>query len=105
MTRSTKQRAALRAAVIAAVFAAVASGIGATVLPSSTVASVVPDHPLTLRIGTNDGDDGPMAASIQEFVRQVDEVSEGSIVVEPVWRAGGEDPHRDWDQVVARMVE
>ena len=41
--------------------------------------------------------------AIEEFARQVDERSGGQIVIEPVWRAAGEDPD-DWDQAVARMV-
>ena len=75
-------------------------GVGVRVAPAATV----PSEPLTLRIGTNDGDDAPAAASIEEFASQVDALSGGAVAIEPAWRAGGPDPHQDWDQVVARMV-
>ena len=58
---------------------------------------------LTLRIGTDDEPGLPAANAIMEFARQVDDRSNGRIVIEPVWHAGGEDPD-DWDQAVARMV-
>jgi ABC-type glycerol-3-phosphate transport system substrate-binding protein len=45
--------------------------------------------PLTLRIGTDDGTGVPAADQIEEFVRQVKALSDGQIVVEPVWHAEG----------------
>ncbi|MEP6660919.1 MAG: TRAP transporter substrate-binding protein DctP [Acidimicrobiales bacterium] len=73
---------------------------------SNTVAKQVaePVAPVTLRIGTNDPDDAPTAAAIEEFARQVDDGSGGTMHVEPVWRAAGDPPPDDWDQAVARMV-
>ncbi len=59
--------------------------------------------PITLSIGTDDAPGRPAADQIEEFVRQVDELSHGDLQVEPRWQAGGEG-NADWDQVVARMV-
>ena len=60
-------------------------------------------EPVTLRVGTDD-DPGVLAADqIEEFARQVDELSGGELQIEPVWRSGGYDI-ADWDQVVARMA-
>src|SRR5215217_484677 len=58
--------------------------------------------PVTLRIGTNDDPGKPGAAQIEEFSRQVQELSKGQVRIEPVWRAAGDAD--DWDQVVARRV-
>lgn len=58
--------------------------------------------PLVLRIGTDDHQGKPASDQIEEFARQVEELSEGSIVIEPVWHSAGDGP--DWDQRVARMV-
>lgn len=60
-------------------------------------------EPVTLRIGTYEVADTPTGAAIEEFARQVDDLSGGEIRIEPVWNAPGYDQH-DWDQVVARMV-
>jgi TRAP-type C4-dicarboxylate transport system substrate-binding protein len=61
--------------------------------------------PITLRIGTNDPDDAPdVPTMLNDFARHVDELSDGSITVEPVWRAAGDPAPDDWDQTVARMV-
>ncbi len=59
---------------------------------------------LVLQIGTNDPADSPTAPAILEFAEQVDELSVGAIVVEPVWRAAGDPVPDDWDQVVAARV-
>lgn len=59
--------------------------------------------PVTLTIGTDDTDDRLAASLIREFAQQVAEVSGGSVVIEPVWRAAGAN-QADWDQKVARMV-
>ncbi len=59
--------------------------------------------PLVLTMGTNDPQGRPSADQVEEFARQVDELSDGTIRVEPQWRAGGEGV-TDWDQRVARMV-
>lgn len=58
---------------------------------------------VTLRIGTDDDQGRPGADAIREFAGQVEELSEGKIVIEPVWKAAGEGV-RNWDQRVARMV-
>jgi TRAP-type C4-dicarboxylate transport system substrate-binding protein len=61
--------------------------------------------PVTLRIGTDDDPGRPGGAQIQEFARQVQELSKGQVRIEPVWQAAGEQGKtEDWDQVVARKV-
>ncbi|MDQ1058499.1 TRAP-type C4-dicarboxylate transport system substrate-binding protein [Arthrobacter globiformis] len=57
----------------------------------------------TLRIATDDEPGRPAAAQIEEFSRQVKELSGGRVLIEPVWKAVGEDKD-DWDQAVARGV-
>ena len=59
--------------------------------------------PITLRVGTDDGPGRPAADQISEFASQVKQLSDGAIIIEPVWQADGPQ-HRDWDQLVARMV-
>jgi TRAP-type C4-dicarboxylate transport system substrate-binding protein len=61
-------------------------------------------EPVTLRLGTNDPSGQATAAAIEEFARQADELSNGRISIEPVWRAAGDPSPDDWDQAVARMV-
>lgn len=78
-----------------------------SVAPSSGLkeAPADPVVRVTLRIGTNDPADAPdVPLMLSEFARQVDELSSGSMQVEPVWRAAGEPAPDDWDQAVARMV-
>lgn len=57
----------------------------------------------TLRIGTDDEPGRPAADQIDEFARQVTAMSDGHIVIEPVWNADGPG-HDDADQRVAHMV-
>ena len=57
----------------------------------------------TLRIATDDTSDRPAGAQIEEFARQAKELSGGKVLIEPVWKAVGEDTD-DWDQAVARKV-
>ena len=57
----------------------------------------------TLRIATDDDPDRPGAAQIEEFARQVKELSGGKLLIEPVWKAVGHDKD-DWDQAVAQAV-
>lgn len=70
----------------------------------STVGVVSDSEVLELRLGTNDADDSPTAVAIREFARHVDELSAGSIIIEPVWRAAGDPAPDDWDQAVASIV-
>jgi C4-dicarboxylate-binding protein DctP len=62
------------------------------------------DAPVTLRMGTDDMPGLPAADQIEEFARQVDELSQGRLVIESAWNAAGESGGDDWDQKVARMV-
>lgn len=63
-----------------------------------------PSPPLSLRIGTDDYPGRVSAASIEEFARRVETLSDGQLLIEPVWHAGGDPSPDDADQVVARMV-
>ena len=60
--------------------------------------------PVILRIGTDDSPGRPAADQIGEFARQVEELSDGGVRIEPVWNAAGDTGEDDWDQKVARMV-
>ena len=59
--------------------------------------------PVALQIGIADPAGRPGSNQIDEFVRQVEERSDGRVRVEPVYQAVGEGT-RDWDQEVARLV-
>lgn len=62
--------------------------------------------PVTLRLGTHDGESSPTGSVVRDFARRVQESSGGELIVEPVYRAGSADglEERDWDQRVARRV-
>lgn len=60
-------------------------------------------RPVTLRIGTDDEPGRPAAEVISDFARRVHALSGGQLVVEPVWKAVGQDVE-DWDQAVARLL-
>jgi TRAP-type C4-dicarboxylate transport system substrate-binding protein len=106
MTTSTRRRG-LRAVVSLSALTVGAGGFGGTFAP--TAVATTPEATVTLRIGTNDGEDGPMAVPINEFARQVEELSGGAMRIEPVWNAGPPDTptigeYIAWDQFVARRV-
>jgi TRAP-type C4-dicarboxylate transport system substrate-binding protein len=44
--------------------------------------------PVTLRLAVSDEQGYPSEANVQEFIEQVDKLSNGEITVEPVWNAG-----------------
>ena len=101
----SRRRTASFLVTLAGATLGLASIASATASPPAT--TIAPE--LTLRIGTDDrpSDDGPdrvTVVEIEEFARRVDDLSGGRIEIEPVWAAGGTDPHPEWDQVVARMV-
>jgi hypothetical protein len=58
---------------------------------------------VVLRLGTADTPGRPGSAQIEEFGRQVEQLSGDKIRIEPVWEAAGPAPD-DWDQQVARLV-
>jgi len=98
----TMKRAGLAAAAISVTMmmslSACAGGAGG----ASSKAGGDP-APVTLRIGTADEPGLPGADAIEEFARQVREISDGHLLIEPVWQAAGVGAD-DWDQQVARMV-
>ena len=61
------------------------------------------EPPIVLKIGTNDSPGRPAADQIEEFAARVADLSEGKILIEPVWRVGGMNAP-NWDQMVARQV-
>ena len=64
-------------------------------------------RPVTIRLGYYEGPGSEPTDHIEEFARQVGELSDGQLRIEPVWNAtGGEDGRAvdDWDQVVARKI-
>jgi TRAP-type C4-dicarboxylate transport system substrate-binding protein len=97
MTRTRTSRSVLAAAVGSLLLVACASEAATGDKAGAGGA------PVTLRLGTEDDPGRPGAEQIQEFARQVQQLSEGRLLIEPVWDANG-DQSDDWDQVVARMV-
>lgn len=60
-------------------------------------------EPIRLRLGTDDGPGRPGSLQVEEFARQVAELSDGGMIIDPVWHAAGQSVD-DWDQLVARQV-
>lgn len=87
-------------ASIALGLTAVVPSAGCTAPAASPAAS---EPARVLRIATDDEPGRPAADQIEEFSRQVKERSGGQLLIEPVWKAVGEDKD-DWDQAVARRV-
>lgn len=61
------------------------------------------EPPLVLEIGTNDFPGRVAAEQIEKFAETVAKLSEGLLLIEPVWRVGGENVTH-WDQEVSRQV-
>jgi TRAP-type C4-dicarboxylate transport system substrate-binding protein len=59
--------------------------------------------PVVLTMGTNDPPGRTASNQIEEFARNVAELTDGAVVVEPQFVVGGENTP-GWDQVVARRV-
>jgi TRAP-type transport system periplasmic protein len=83
-------------------FAAILAGAACSPPPASPQ-STEPQQTRILRIATDDEPGRPAADQIEEFARQVKELSGGTLLIEPLWKAVGEDKD-DWDQAVARGV-
>jgi TRAP-type C4-dicarboxylate transport system substrate-binding protein len=58
---------------------------------------------LVLRLASPDPADGDTAAPIRHFVDEVDQLSDGTVRIKPVWDVTPEGT-RDWDQVTAQTV-
>jgi TRAP-type transport system periplasmic protein len=83
-------------------FAAILAGAACSP-PAASPQSTEPQQTRTLGIATDDEPGRPAADQIEEFARQVKELSGGTLLIEPLWKAVGEDKD-DWDQAVARGV-
>lgn len=59
--------------------------------------------PTVLQLGTPDAPNQGAAPIVTEFASRVEELSGGTLRIEPVWQAGGENVP-NWDQEVARLV-
>lgn len=70
--------------------------------PTQAVITAKPS-PKVLHVGTQDDANVPTRSQIEEFAQQVHDLSNGGLVVEPVYRAGG-DGQGGWDQRVAQRV-
>jgi TRAP-type C4-dicarboxylate transport system substrate-binding protein len=78
-------------------------GASAAATQAADKAGAIP-APVTLRLGT-EGDEGtPVAEQIKVFADLVGELSGGMVVIQPVWKANGDDNQHGWDQAVARKV-
>lgn len=98
-----KAHTASGAALAAALVVTGCSG-GATSEIQQDAAAGTAGASLVLRVGTDDFPGRPSADQIEEFGRQVADLSEGSISIEPVWQAVGTGYRPDWDQQVARLA-
>ena len=93
----------LRAVAIVAVATALLAGACSGPPSDQQGVSPAPAVPITLRIGTDDDPDRPAADQINHSAADVDEISHGQLVIEPVWHAAGDNPGA-WDQRVAHLV-
>jgi TRAP-type C4-dicarboxylate transport system substrate-binding protein len=59
-------------------------------------------EPVTLRLGTNDDEGAPTTAMIDAFAERVRELSDGAVLIEPVYAPVPPGPN--WDQRVAGLV-
>ncbi len=62
-----------------------------------------PTGPIVLRVATDDESGRPTTAMIEAFAREVQQRSDGALVIEPAYEAAGL-AVPDWDQQVARLV-
>lgn len=60
--------------------------------------------PVVLTMGTEDPQGQPASNQIEEFARQVDVLTDGTVRIEPRFRALGDIDVPAWDQEVARLV-
>ena len=65
--------------------------------PATTLAA---DPPVTLRFAVADGDSSPSSAYVRAFLQEVAVRSGGSVTLDPIWTAGGD----DFEQGVTRML-
>lgn len=78
----------------------VASGCSAPPAPPAPTSGAA-EQTKTLTVATDDEPGRPTAAQIEEYARQVKELSGGKLLIEPLWKAVGDDMD-DWDQAVGR---
>lgn len=104
-TRRSHLTAALTAAVLTSALAACSSSASEQEKSSSAKPATYTGDAVTLTIGTDDSPGVPSADQIQHFARQVADLSDGKITIEPRWHAEGNGHPTDWDQAVAAMVQ
>ncbi len=63
-----------------------------------------PTGPIVLRVATDDESGRPTTAMIEAFAREVQQRSDGALVIEPAYEAAGMAVGSHWDQQVARLV-
>lgn len=68
----------------------VASGCSAPASPPASTSGAA-EQIRTLTVATDDEPGRPSAAQIEEYARQVKELSGGKLLIEPVWKAVGDD--------------
>ena len=95
--KSTTMHRIVALAATAATFGAACGGDASSAEKSGGEAT-----PLTLRLGTVEGQEFPYAPYVDEFVRSVEETSGGSIDVEVAWEAVPWNPESE--QTLATMV-
>jgi TRAP-type C4-dicarboxylate transport system substrate-binding protein len=101
----SKLTTALTAAVLTSALAACSSSASEGEEPSGARSATYSGDAVTLTIGTDDSPGVPSADQIQHFAKQVAQMSDGKITIEPRWHAEGDDHPTDWDQAVAAMVQ
>lgn len=92
------------AAIMAAVAIVLWTGACGTPKEPSQADQQYADDATVLTLATAAGPNGRSAAQIQEFARQVKELSRGSIRIEPALKAAADEADA-WDQAVAQSTE
>jgi TRAP-type C4-dicarboxylate transport system substrate-binding protein len=87
---------------LVAIVAALTAAVGGCTEDGGSTKAGRGSPPVMLRVGTNDQQGLPASDQVEEFARQVEELSDGQVRIEPVWKVAGETD--DWDQVVGRKV-
>ena len=87
--------------VVALAFALVITGAACS---GGSKTTEIDPGPVSLKLGTADDDIQPGGLAINEFVEQVRTLSDGKLLIYPVWKAHGSGIQQ-WDQVVAHQLQ